>query len=387
MNHQIEASTLQKGVISSLVGRLLGPMLRTANQESWVEFLRSELDPLWSKEEIRAQVVELVEEAGGCRSLWLKPNALWTRHRAGQHVDVTFEVNGRVLTRCFSISSSPAVFRQTGLIRLTIKKIADGKVTSWIHNHHHLNDVVCLSKPRGEFVVQDEDHPVAFVAAGSGITPIAANIDSLFQRGIKEPVELLYVVSKRSEAPLLSELELLEEQHENLTLQLWETKELGRPKEKDIQKFLKGVKLDAVSNNSQGLVHCYACGPRGLVSLLEEVIETEFSDMPLVTEFFQPPEIKISVGQSTVPRTVQFLKSGKETVASKDSSTKSLLQLAEDSGLQPKHGCRMGICHSCKCRKQSGVVINSVTGEQSSTGEEDIQLCVSHPVSDVELSL
>ena len=66
---------------------------------------------------------------------------------------------------------------------------------------------------------------------------------------------------------------------------------------------------------------------------------------------------------------------------------RSLLEQAEHAGLSPEFGCRMGICHTCTCRKTAGSVRNLVTGEVSSAEEEDIQICVSAPVGDVELDL
>jgi ferredoxin len=64
-----------------------------------------------------------------------------------------------------------------------------------------------------------------------------------------------------------------------------------------------------------------------------------------------------------------------------------LLEQAEAAGLTPEHGCRMGICHSCTCRKTSGAVRNLITGAVSTADEEDVQICVSVPVGDVALSL
>ena len=64
-----------------------------------------------------------------------------------------------------------------------------------------------------------------------------------------------------------------------------------------------------------------------------------------------------------------------------------LLNQAEDAGLNPESGCRMGICFSCTRRKTSGVVRNVVTGALSSPDAEDVQICVSAPVGDVTLDL
>ena len=47
----------------------------------------------------------------------------------------------------------------------------------------------------------------------------------------------------------------------------------------------------------------------------------------------------------------------------------------------------MGICHSCTRRKTSGVVKNLITGVVSNAEAEDVQICVSAPVGDVDIAL
>ena len=64
-----------------------------------------------------------------------------------------------------------------------------------------------------------------------------------------------------------------------------------------------------------------------------------------------------------------------------------ILEQAEAAGLTPESGCRMGICHSCTRRKTRGAVKNLITGAVSSADEEDVQICVSAPVGDVDIAL
>ncbi len=64
----------------------------------------------------------------------------------------------------------------------------------------------------------------------------------------------------------------------------------------------------------------------------------------------------------------------------------TLLEQAESAGLTPESGCRMGICHACTCRKTAGEVRDIRTGEITS-GEEDIQICISVPVGTVTLDI
>ncbi|TMP02073.1 hypothetical protein CWC11_19955, partial [Pseudoalteromonas sp. S3178] len=69
------------------------------------------------------------------------------------------------------------------------------------------------------------------------------------------------------------------------------------------------------------------------------------------------------------------------------SANNALLPQFEAKQLPVKRGCGIGICHQCQCIKKSGVVRNLKTGELSDNGEQLIQLCVSQPVSDLELQL
>ena len=47
----------------------------------------------------------------------------------------------------------------------------------------------------------------------------------------------------------------------------------------------------------------------------------------------------------------------------------------------------MGICHTCTCRKLSGTVKNMLTEEVSAATEEEIELCISAPLSDLVIDL
>ncbi len=52
------------------------------------EFWMGELDPVRSMDEIRARVVELVEETEDTKTFVLQPNTAWPGHRAGQYTSI-----------------------------------------------------------------------------------------------------------------------------------------------------------------------------------------------------------------------------------------------------------------------------------------------------------
>ncbi len=86
---------------------------------------------------------------------------------------------------------------------------------------------------------------------------------------------------------------------------------------------------------------------------------------------------------ATATGTLRFVRSDQQAAI----GAGTLLEQAEAAGLSPEFGCRMGICHTCTCRKSAGAVRNILTGETSAEEDEDIQLCISVPAGDVALEL
>ena len=80
-------------------------------------------------------------------------------------------------------------------------------------------------------------------------------------------------------------------------------------------------------------------------------------------------------------------RSASQARTSRSATAGPVLEQAEEAGIQPQSGCRMGICHSCTCRKVSGTVKNMLTEEVSSGPDESIQICVSAPLSDLVIDL
>lgn len=101
-------------------------------------------------------------------------------------------------------------------------------------------------------------------------------------------------------------------------------------------------------------------------------------------EYFGPTPIKtLDIKSKGI---VQFSQSLKNFATLPD-MPKTLLEIAESLNLNPTTGCRMGICHQCICEKKQGVVYNTLTKAFSDTGNEEIQLCISLPVGDVNINL
>ena len=95
-------------------------------------------------------------------------------------------------------------------------------------------------------------------------------------------------------------------------------------------------------------------------------------------EFFQPVQIE----QSNGAQPITFRRAQQNFIA-----TTNLLSSAEQAGLRPQHGCRMGVCNRCSCTKVSGVTQNVITGEIDDQPNRGIKLCVSQALSPVTIDL
>lgn len=111
-------------------------------------------------------------------------------YRAGQFCNVRVEIGGRAHVRCYSMSSAPET---DPVLRLTVKRVPDGLVSNWIHDHLDAGHLLEVGAPTGFFQLRPEDGDCDLVAyaAGSGITPVFSLLKSALAT-TRRRVRLLY---------------------------------------------------------------------------------------------------------------------------------------------------------------------------------------------------
>lgn len=333
--------------------------------------------PNWSTDTIRARVLSVRSESDDVYTLIIRPSRSWLSFEAGQHLEITVERNGSLQTRIFSISSSPEYFRKTGLIELSIRIQDQGKITPWMFKHLHGGQLVNLSRARGDFVLDNRStEPVLMIAGGSGITPFRSMLQQIGSSNTKRDITLLFYVRDSQNELFKDEFEALSRTHEHINIQYLHGDKDGYVCPQHIQQHCPDVQSRLVM----------ICGPTAMIQLARSTVsDMGVDDAQIKFEYFGAAPIdETKLNESDAY--VSFAKSGIAT-ESTAANPKSLLVLAEDQGVNAKSGCRVGVCHQCKCTKKSGVVLNTLTGQYSDTGQEDIQLCVSVAVNDVVLDI
>ena len=133
----------------------------------------------------------------------------WTTHLAGQHVDVRLTAeDGYQAQRSYSIASPP----EDTYLTLTIERLEDGEVSSYLFDELRAGDRIELRGPIGGYFVWDardgknDGSPLFLVASGSGIVPLMAMIRHRANWDNKVPARLLY--SSRSYEDIIYREEL-----------------------------------------------------------------------------------------------------------------------------------------------------------------------------------
>ena len=345
-------------------------LVNNANLKSYAEPLIQPFFPLWSASDYRAQVKQVRSENSSCYTLVLKPTKTWPGFQPGQYIELHVIKNGVKVSRCFSISSAPEQFTKMGTIELTIRAQDNGRITPWLQQALTETSTVGLSAAQGNFIIKDRSRPILMIAGGSGITPFRSYLHSQALIKPTQTASLLYYARNQGGHLFEQELNSICDNNKYLTTHLMNTAKTGH------------FSLQQQLPNYQDY-DIYICGPNSMIKDVNNVLlDAKVDEKNIFIERFGPAPVDFS--QLDKAGTVNFNQSNKSAELG---SNTNLLDLAENIGLQPEHGCRMGICHKCSCRKKSGVVYNTLTNNYSDTGQEDIQLCVSVPVGEVVIEL
>ena len=347
--------TLTKRVLNSgLVDLLTGP--------HGVDRYTELVEPTWTIGQARAKVVAVRRDTPRSVTLTLRPNRAFTGFRAGQHINLTVEIDGRRRTRCYS----PASAEGAALIELTIGVHDGGLVSTHLYRHARPGMVVGLDGVAGDFVLPTvRPRRILFVSGGSGITPVMSMLRTLRAEDTRSDIVFVHYARTPEEACYRAELTSMS----GVKVLHGFTRSTVRG---DLHGRFGPDHLAAAMPDADAV---FVCGPPALVAAVREHCDNVSS------ESFVPPVFEVPAEAS----------GGRITLADSDieidDDGRPLLEQAESAGLSPENGCRMGICHTCTRRKTRGAVKNITTGRVSTADEEDVQICVSVPVGDVEIAL
>jgi ferredoxin-NADP reductase len=155
-----------------------------------------------------AKVVAIRPETARARTLRLAlPEP--AHHLAGQHYVVRLTApDGYSASRSYSIASPPD---GTNEIELTVERLEDGEVSTFLHDELLVGDEIEVRGPIGGWFVWKGDQPAVLLGGGSGIVPLMAMLRYARNLGKQDLLHLVVSVRTPDELLYASELDPTEQ--------------------------------------------------------------------------------------------------------------------------------------------------------------------------------
>jgi ferredoxin-NADP reductase len=287
--------------------------------------------------------------------------------KPGQFMTFQWIIDGQRVMRSYTISSSPI---HVNYVEITPKRMENGCVSVFLNERAKPGQTVEARGPYGQFYFDETVHKsIVLMAAGSGITPMISMLRYIDDLKLATSVTLLYCVRTAADIIFQTELARLGRTLPNFKYEVC----LSRP-EPTWKGHSGRLTEEFVSRHVTDLNSptFFLCGPKGFMDNARQILSTlGVNPDRILQESFGESK------RSTKPRpeeahpaeTVVFIHSEKVCQAS---AGNTLLDLAENNGVQIPYGCRQGICGTCATRVLSGTVEMGVevglTAEQKNAG-------------------
>ncbi len=178
--------------------------------------------------------------------------------RAGQFITVQIQLDGRPVTRCYSISSAP---QSRGYLEISVKR--QGSVSSTLHSTVRPGSTLAIRPPAGAFVYPaGDDRPLVLVSGGVGCTPMISMLRHAVACEPSRPVVYLFSAKTEKDIAFRQELALLARRHPQARIVIALTQEGGGPQfyaGRIDEKLVRQVVPDPL----QSLF--YICGPQPMI--------------------------------------------------------------------------------------------------------------------------
>jgi len=283
----------------------------------------------------------------------------------GQFLTLSLTIDGKPIKRPYTIASSPS---RNAFCELTIKREEQGLVSRFIHDQIRQGDSLRVMAPGGRFTFDGADaDSLVLIGGGVGITPLMSKIRYLTDRAWDGEIYLIYSARMADDLIFREELEYLSKRHPNLhvcqtlsqsTKEQWQG-EHGRITMELLHRY--------VPNLGQAPIHL--CGPTEFNKHIKQhLLEAGIAADRIQMESFGPAQRKaasptsVAVVEPANPDgaesannyyEVQFARAGKSLSISNDTT---ILEAAENSGVQIDSDCRAGVCGTCKVRLLRGQI-------------------------------
>lgn len=340
-------------------------------------------------------VKEIRQETADCVSVALEvPEELRDifRYAPGQYLTFKKHIENADVRRSYSICSSP----KDGELRVAIKKVKEGRFSTYANESLRAGDIVDVMPPMGKFTPRQtgatQKHYVAF-AAGSGITPVMSIMKTVLETEPHSTFTLIYGNRSRTTIIFREAIEALKNKH----MQRLRVYHVLSRETMDVPLF--NGRIDAAKCNdfctnliNISTIHeAFVCGPEEMIrSVREQLIDLGMESGRIHMELFASPDQPRASHQQWIAAHGQEEGGMSKVTITLDGTTfemdlayhgDTILDAALKQGADLPYACKGGVCCTCRAKITEGAVDMEVNYalEQDELDKGFVLTCQSHP--------
>ncbi len=311
---------------------------------------------------IQHVVVSEIKELNGAKLYTLradpeKGTETLAYFQAGQYIGLELAIGGSLLTRPYSLCSSPSQALK-GEYQIVVKTMKNGFASEYINTYFEIGTKIDISAPAGFFLYEPlrDDRKVVGIAGGSGIAPFLS-----FAKAIAngtEDFELTLLYGSRTEEEILFKEEL-----EELQKTCDKIKVIHVLSDEEKEGYRHGfIRAELIAEAADDDSSIFVCGSQGMYDYIRQQTEKlgiarkrlrfdAYGEYRLT----QRDESYLSSHQGKVYELTVIMGYG-ETYTIPARSDESILVAFERAGIKAPSRCRSGECGWCRSRLISGEV-------------------------------
>jgi ferredoxin-NADP reductase len=273
----------------------------------------------------------------------------------GQFLTLIVRIDGEVHRRAYSISTAP----HDGRVTITVKRIAGGRVSTYLVERAREGEAIEILGPSGSFGFAPDAsvaRKIVLIGGGSGITPLFSIARAVLHTEPRSRITLLF--GNRTEADVIFRERL---------------EELARDDRFSVRHVLgeqMNCEHELTSIDLEG-ADVYICGPEAMMNAARAAVLARDVDKSRVHEEKFTSPTQRSVTLPIAPQSINLKIDGViRTLIARPGQT--VLEAGLEAGAPMPYSCTMGGCGACKVKVVDGDVAseepNCLTTEEREKG-------------------
>lgn len=315
------------------------------------------------------------------------------RFHQGQYLTFRKPLNGEEIRRSYSICAAV----QDQALRVGIKKVPEGRFSTWANEQLAAGETLEAMAPAGSFHVPldgaNHKHYVGF-ACGSGITPVLSILKTTLLSEPQSRFTLFYGNRASSSIMFREELEDLK----NQCLGRLNLVHILSREQQDIELFNGHIDQDKCTQLFQHWLDvstvdtAFICGPQDMMLAVSQVLQEHGLDKSQIKfELFatdgarSPRRVEKQAVTADANRCeATVVVDGRARALTLEKNRQTLLDAGLEQGMELPYACKAGVCSTCRAMLTEGEVDMDVNFalEDYEVARGYILTCQSYPVTD-----